>query len=155
MRRLTRSVTVKAPASFARAFMNTYFLDRGAQPSSADLALRFPLPAFIVEGLTVEKRVRVKVAYAAYAGDGRPMMLSWEPLGNRALPSFSGTLMATPQTEMTCSLEIAGSYAPPGGIAGIAFDQIVGVRIARATVDALLEEFEHKIAADYALRLVP
>jgi hypothetical protein len=155
VRRLTRSVTVKAPSSFALAFMSTYFLERGLHASGAELALRFPLPHILVGELTLEKRVRVELEYTPGGGSGRPMTIAWHPLGKGPVPSFSGTLGATPQTEATCTLTIEGRYTPPGGIAGVVFDQLIGVRIANATIAALLEQFRRAIETDYAVRLVP
>jgi len=154
VRRLGRSVTVNAPNTFALAFMNTYFLERGPQTNGAELALRFPLPRFILDGLTLEKRVIVRLVYTA-GGGSHPLTLAWQPVGSGPLPSFAGTLEAAPQSETTCRLTIAGSYTPPGGIAGIVFDQLIGVRIAGATLAALLEQFKLSIEADYHIRLVP
>jgi hypothetical protein len=154
VRRLTHSVTVKAPSSFALAFMSTYFLERGAQTNGAELALRFPLPKLFVDGLTVEKKVMVRLRYTDRGGS-RPLTIGWQPLGVGPLPGFEGTLGATPESESTCRLTIAGSYTPPGGIAGVVFDQLIGVRIANATVTALLEQFRNAIESDYSIRLVP
>jgi hypothetical protein len=155
VRQLTRSAVVNAPSSFALAFTTTYFLERGPQSGGADLALRFPLPRFIIDGLTLEKRVIVHITYTA-GGDGdHPLIIAWEPAGSGPLPSFTGTLGATSDNDATCRLTIGGSYTPPGGIAGVLFDQLVGVRIAGATLAALLDRFKVAIEADYAMRLVP
>jgi hypothetical protein len=156
VRRLTRSVTVTTPSSFALAFMNTYFLERGSETNGAQLALRFPLPRFIIDGLTLEKRVLVRLKYTASSSSSdHPLMIDWQPLGNGPLPAFTGTLAATQQTDTRCTLAIDGSYLPPGGPAGAIFDQLIGVRIANATITALLEQFKKSIEADYAIRLVP
>jgi uncharacterized membrane protein len=134
--------------------MSTYFLERGAQTSGAELALRFPLPRLFVDGLTVEKKVSVQLQYMAGTGN-HPLTIAWQPVGSGPVPSFEGTLAAAPDTETACRLTIAGSYTPPGGIAGIVFDQLIGVRIANATVSALLDQFRSAIEADYMIRLVP
>ena len=39
-------------------------------------------------------------------------------------------------------MEIEGSYAPPGGIAGAAFDAILGHRIAAESIHDLLVRFK-------------
>lgn len=153
MRRLTRSVTVKTPSTFALAYMSTYFMDRGARAGGADLALRFPLPRFPVGGLTIEKRVKVHLKYRG--GSGQPLTLAWEPLDRSPVPGFEGSLETALETETTCRLTIAGNYAPPGGIAGVAFDQLIGVHIAGATIEALLDRFTTAIEAEYTARLVP
>jgi hypothetical protein len=155
VRRLSRSVTVNAPSAFALAFMSTFFLQRSPQTSGAELALRFPLPGLILDGLTLEKRVLVQLAYNARGSGEHALTIGWQPVGRGPLPSFAGTLAATPETERTCRLTMAGSYTPPGGIAGVVFDQLIGVRIAHATIAALLEQFKHAIETDYAVRLVP
>jgi hypothetical protein len=156
VRRLTRTVPVKAPSSFALAFMSTYFLERGRQASGAELALRFPLPKLFVDGLTIEKRVVVHLRYNRGGSPSDSLAIGWEPLGDgAALPSFDGTLVAQPETEGSCRLTILGGYTPPGGIAGLLFDRLIGFRIANATVGALLAEFKESIEADYSARLVP
>jgi hypothetical protein len=155
VRRLTQTVPVKAPSSFALAFMSTYFLERGPQTGGAELALRFPLPKIFIDGLTLEKRVIVHLRYNRGAG-GESLAIGWEPLGEGAsLPSFDGTLVAAPETEATCRLTILGGYMPPGGMLGILFDRLIGYRIAHATIAALLAQFKESIEADYAVRLVP
>jgi len=155
VRRLTQTVPVKAPSSFALAFMSTYFLERGPQTGGAELALRFPLPKLLIDGLTLEKRVIVHLRYKS-GGASESLGIGWEPSGDgTSLPSFDGTLVATPETEAACRLTILGGYTPPGGIAGMAFDRLIGFRIANATIAALLAEFKASIEADYAIRLVP
>ncbi len=154
IRRLNDSVAVKAPSNFALAYINTYFLERGPQ-GTADLALRFPLPKIFIEGLTLEKSVSLKLEYGARNGGSKPVLIGWEPIGTNALPSFSGTLTAPEETDITCRLVIEGEYAPPGGLIGSVFDQLIGVRIARATLDALLAQFALAIDADYAARSYP
>ncbi len=155
MRRLSRSASVNAPSTFAVAYVNTYFLERGRHASGAELALRFPLPRFFVDGLTLEKRVLVQLHFDPGASGNHALTIEWEPLGGGPLPSFLGTVAATPQAEAACTLTIAGRYAPPGGIAGIAFDTLVGGRIASATLMALIQQLKNSIEADYAARLVP
>jgi len=52
-------------------------------------------------------------------------------------------------------LTILGGYTPPSGIAGLAFDRLIGYRIADAAVAALLAQFKESIETDDAVRLVP
>ena len=49
-------------------------------------------------------------------------------------------------------LTLSGSYNAPGGIAGAAFDALVGRRIAKATLVALLEQLSAAAEADYRTR---
>ncbi len=156
MRRLSNSAAVKAPASFALAYIATYFLERESR-DSAKLALRFPLPNFLIDGLTVEKVVAVSLAveYAAADSGNKRVLINWQPAGTRLLPSFSGTLAAAAAGEELCRLTIEGGYVPPGGLAGAIFDNLVGIRIARATLTALLAQLGQAIEADYLRRMLP
>ncbi len=155
MRRLSRSVSVKAPSTFTLAYVNTHFLERGPHASGAELALRFPLPRFLVEGLTLEKRVRIHLSFDPGASGNHTLTIEWKPLGRGPLPSFFGTVAATPEGESACRLTIDGRYTPPGGVAGIAFDAVIGGRIASATLMALIQQFKNSIEAEYIARLVP
>jgi hypothetical protein len=131
--------------------MSTYFLEQGRRAGGSDLALRFSLPRFIVEGLTIEKRVTVYLS--VNAGDSNhALSIAWQPTGSGPLPGFEGTLSAMPQADDTSALIISGSYTPPGGFAGKIFDELIGVRIANATLAALLAQFKSAIEADYRAR---
>jgi hypothetical protein len=155
VRQISTALKIKAPSSFALAFMNTYFLERGPQSGSAVLALRFPLPRFVVEGLTIEKRVTVQLHYKPGGPDGHHLTLSWQPIGSGPIPSFDGSVTANADSETTSTLTISGAYAPPGGVVGAVFDELIGVRIARATLAALLDQLREAIESDYRVRLVP
>jgi hypothetical protein len=145
-------MSVKAPSTFALAFMTTYFTERGAQTTGAELPLRFPLPAFVVDGLTIEKRVKLHLNY--HGGSGEPLRIGWRPIGAGPLPGFDGTVSAEAAGDTSSRLTISGNYTPPGGIAGIAFDQFIGVHIAGATLTALLEHFAGAIEAEYLTRVI-
>ncbi len=54
-------------------------------------------------------------------------------------PGFTGTLtLSAGEDYSETELELDGRYDPPGGVAGRAFDELVGRRIAHATLSALL-----------------
>ena len=56
-------------------------------------------------------------------------------------PSFAGTLtLGAGEDYGECALELVGQYEPPGGPAGGVFDEIIGRRIAHATLSTLLDE---------------
>ena len=152
MRRLSRSIHVNAPASFALAFVRTYFLQRGPE-GAARLALRFPLPDALMSGLTIEKIVLLEFASARADTHASSIAIGWKPLATRALPSFSGMLEALAAGREACRLTIEGEYAPPGGVPGALFDRLIGVHIAGATLSALLTRFTADIEADYLQRV--
>ncbi len=72
------------------------------------------------------------------SGFDQPWVLHWDPT-NGMYPSFDGTLtVQADETYRTSQLVLKGSYTPPGGAAGAAFDAAVGSRIAAATANELL-----------------
>ncbi|HEY0381402.1 MAG TPA: hypothetical protein VGC72_04325 [Candidatus Elarobacter sp.] len=74
-------------------------------------------------------------------------------------PGFTGTLtLSSGENYDETELKLEGGYDPPGGVVGQAFDELLGRRIAHATVAALLtgvgdelrEAHEHIEAAKHA-----
>lgn len=78
-----------------------------------------------------------------------PWSLHWHPQGG-PYPDFDGQLTVRADEDYSsCALELRGTYEPPGGIAGAAFDAIVGSRIATATARELLTAIGRDIEARY------
>ena len=151
MRDLSVAIPVAAPSGFALAFLNTYVNDLAAgNPAGGKLPLRYNVTQ--IAGLALERDVTVHVDYVPQPG-GLPasLRIAWEP-DESLFPSFSGVLHAIPEDERTCTLSIAGTYDVPGGIAGQVFDAVIGVRIARGTIEQLLEQFRDAIETDYKTR---
>jgi hypothetical protein len=66
-------------------------------------------------------------------------------------PAFEGTLtIAAGEDYDETALEIAGSYDPPGGPAGQAFDELLGRRVMHATMSALLAGVGEELRAAHA-----
>jgi hypothetical protein len=65
----------------------------------------------------------------------------WRPVhGGGMIPSFSGRLsFAAAESAESCQLSLEGSYTPPLGLVGAAFDVVFGHAIARATAQRLLK----------------
>ena len=59
--------------------------------------------------------------------------------GTRFFPDFHGVLSLRIDTVESTKLSLDGTYQPPFGVPGLAFDLLVGRRIARATMRDLLE----------------
>jgi hypothetical protein len=148
---LRESIALNAPAGFALATISTYFSER-ATHDAVRLALRFPVPAVIISGLTLEKIVSLTLGSGAVDAVSKSIAFDWKPVGTTALPNFSGTIVARPQTDETAMLEIDGTYVAPGGVFGALFDRLVGVHIARTTLRTLLDTFARTIETDYDIR---
>jgi hypothetical protein len=63
-------------------------------------------------------------------------------------PGFEGTItLRAGEDYDECELELNGRYEPPGGIAGKLFDDVVGRRIAHATLGSLLDGVRQELRA--------
>lgn len=72
--------------------------------------------------------------------------LRWRPTAHRSLlPSFRGELVAEPNDAGGSRLRLTGSYEAPFGRLGRVFDATVGHRVARRTVDALLDHLVGRV----------
>jgi hypothetical protein len=147
---LSVSTEVKAPSGFAVAFLNTYVRDIAGESGEGTIPLRYTIQH--LAGLTLERDVNVRVEYLPDpAGGPAELNVAWEP-DMSIFPSFCGKLVTQPTGETSCTLTIDGNYDAPGGVAGQLFDAVVGVRIARGTIEELLEQFRVATETDYQRR---
>ena len=86
----------------------------------------------------VDFHIQTKPGYPGY----RLFDVSWKPKDGGPFPTFSGTLSVAEDAVGWSRLEIDGTYRPPFGIAGAAFDAVVGGRIAQAAAVELLAEIK-------------
>jgi hypothetical protein len=149
VRELSVSTDVKAPSGFAVAFLNTYVRDLGGGGEDATIPLRYTIKQ--LAGLTLERDVTVRVDYQPDASGPAQLNVAWEP-DKSLFPSFAGSLSTTSTGDASCTMQIDGTYDAPGGVAGQLFDAVLGVRIARGTIEELLEQFRTAIEADYQRR---
>ena len=80
--------------------------------------------------------------------DKKHLALSWDP-EDQTVPRFNGTLSSSAGEPGKTILTLDGTYTPPLGVAGKAFDLIVGRKIATATARALLEDIKKFVESDY------
>lgn len=80
----------------------------------------------------------------------QPWKVRWEPAAGGLYPVFTGTLtIRADDSYETSMLELAGSYEPPLGALGAAFDAVVGSRIAHGTARDLLRTIGTGIEARF------
>jgi hypothetical protein len=91
----------------------------------------------------VEFHLKSKPAYPGY----KLLDVSWAPKDGGPYPTFAGTLSVAEDAAGWSRLEIDGTYSPPFGIAGAAFDAAVGHRIAQGTITELLAELKRILSA--------
>ena len=78
-----------------------------------------------------------------------PWHIHWRPQAG-PYPEFDGQLtVRSDESYETALLELRGSYRPPGGAIGAAFDWAVGSRIASSTAQALLERLGSQMESRY------
>ena len=80
----------------------------------------------------------------------QPWHVKWTPHGGGPYPDFEGTLTVRADDDYcSCVLELQGNYEPPFGVAGAAFDAVVGSRIASATAREFLRTVSRDIEEQY------
>ncbi len=91
----------------------------------------------------VDFHLKTKPAYPGY----KLLDVSWAPKDGGPYPAFAGTLSVAEDATGWSRIELDGSYKPPFGIAGAAFDAAVGHRIAQSTAAELLAEIKRILVA--------
>lgn len=100
-------------------------------------------------GLRLEHDVEVEIEPPrGETGDKFAMKVFWHPVGTTLLPTFEGTLRFEWDHDYhnTWAL-LQGNYEPPLGAVGKAFDAVLGERIARTTMRALLDDVRASLEA--------
>ena len=77
------------------------------------------------------------------------LLLAWRPDHPQLFPEFRGVLTVRPKSRGVW-LRLQGSYDPPLGFLGKAFDLAFGYVIARATMARLLAQLTAEIEAQFA-----
>lgn len=76
--------------------------------------------------------------------------ITWRDREGGPFPVFRGTLCAEDEDRYLCRLDLDGGYDPPGGLAGVAFDAVIGHNIAREVARELLATFKAAFEATSA-----
>jgi len=145
MSELLERRVVRCPYHLARQYLADNVGARAASGEPGPLALTLNVP-----GGELVKEVVVTYGTATDPMHfEQPWQVRWKPVGG-PYPEFDGELTArADETYESTLLEIKGSYRPPGGALGAAFDWVVGGRIAAATAQALLEHIGAEMESRY------
>jgi len=138
---------VKCPYKIAREYLEEDVKERARTQAPETLTLRVPLA-----GAGVTKNVIVTFAPATDPMHfDQPWALRWTPEGGGPYPDFEGELTVRADEDyITSILELRGSYLPPGGILGAAFDRTLGAKIASATARSLLADLASRMEERHA-----
>lgn len=144
MSTILQKQTVDAPAAAAGRLLQTY-LD--AHPKHESGGVRLVLRAH-----TLEQAAVVTLTPAHRPQDMAPRFtVHWEAEGDRPYPVFDGVLTVEGGDDYDeFRLALEGTYKPPLGIAGKAFDLVVGHRIAERTAQELLADIAGVMEARFA-----
>jgi hypothetical protein len=129
--------TVTCPYDEVPGRLQTY-LDR----NDATIALCVPLGDLRVER-DVEVRLAPKTGYTGY----KLLDVSWAPKDGGPYPVFTGRLTVADDGVGWSRIDLDGTYKPPFGVLGAAFDAAVGHRIAVATAAELLAQLKRILSA--------
>ena len=144
MSQISERRVVACPYNLAQGYLAHIIGAKVTSPSTLTLTLSLP---------GAELAQEVVVTYSAAIDPmhfDQPWSMRWKPKAG-PYPEFDGELtVRADETYASSQLELQGSYRPPGGVAGAAFDAAIGNRIARATAQALLERFGTEMERRYA-----
>jgi hypothetical protein len=142
MSTLSERILVEVPAAQSQARLAAYFHSlKGRRDGTVRIALSLPVtfPGLAIP-LSLQRSVVATFSPLRLPGDIGPRReVHWAPLRPGPFPTFHGELMVEPAEGAEAFwLKLQGTYEPPIGLIGEAFDAIVGRNIARATALDLL-----------------
>jgi len=150
MTRINESIIIASPPSVALRGLERYIANKKNVLSLAVPLSSLGLPTEL--GITQNVRVTFSSQSRSPLSTGRGyegMTLEWGPEGGGPFPTFSGALIVRPHSGKT-ELELKGGYTPPLGDIGAAFDAVVGSKIARATIQILLDNLKGALEEEFA-----
>ncbi len=145
MSELSEIHIVRCPYNLAQHYLADSVGSQAATGKQTSLVLTVPGP-----GVELTKDVMVSFGPATDPMHfDQPWHIHWKPQSG-PFPEFDGELtVRADETYETSRLELKGSYRPPGGVAGAAFDLVAGGRIASTTAQALLRRLGDEMEERY------
>jgi hypothetical protein len=145
---LKGTIDVECPTFYALHHAERFFTLRRRDHTPGMLTLRVDLSSLKLPGSS-QARHDVRVRHELREIQGKKQLaLAWDP-EDQTVPRFAGTLTAGEKAPGETTLTLEGGYEPPLGVAGKAFDLVVGRKIALATARALLDDLKQFIELDY------
>lgn len=145
---LKESIDVECAPFYALHHVERFFSVPRRDYTPGRLTLRLDLASLKLPG-AVQARHEVRVNHAlAEEGGQKKLAISWDP-EDQVVPRFTGTLTTAAKETGITTLTLDGEYSPPGGIAGAAFDLVVGRKVAAATAQALLADMKAFVESDF------
>lgn len=153
--RISERVYTRCPYGKAPSYLN-YYLDELSRKAGGTSILRLEVPvADLALGIPVNATLSrdVIVHFAPADGDkfgAQQTDIEWEPEGGGPFPNFRGSIVIEADEDYgRSSIMLKGSYKPPLGVVGLAFDAAVAKKIARATAHQLLLTLRRRLEAEH------
>ncbi|HEX3456865.1 MAG TPA: hypothetical protein VHR97_02830 [Candidatus Baltobacteraceae bacterium] len=145
MSNLQQDSIVRCPYHLAQRYLADSIGAKAISGEQSVLTLTVSLP-----GMNLVKDVIVTFGTAVDPMHfDQPWHIHWKPQAG-PYPDFDGQLtVRADETYKTARLELEGSYRPPGGVLGQAFDHTIGSRVASATAQALLKRLGEEMETHY------
>lgn len=145
MSHLSERRTIRCPYNLAQGYLRETVSARAESGERGLLTLTLSGP-----GIDLSKEVLVTFGAAVDPMHfDQPWRIHWKPQAG-PYPEFNGELtVRADETYKTSILELTGSYRPPGGALGAAFDWAAGSRIATLTAQTLLRQIADGMEARY------
>ncbi|MBV8344050.1 MAG: hypothetical protein JO190_03525 [Candidatus Eremiobacteraeota bacterium] len=145
---LKEAIDVACPRFYALHHAERFFTVHRRDRTPGMLTLRVDLSSLGLPGSSQAlHEVRVTHELTEDRGE-KKLALSWDP-ADKTVPRFSGALTSAEKAPGLTTLTLQGTYTPPLGIAGKAFDLVVGRKVAAATARALLEDIKQFVESDF------
>jgi hypothetical protein len=114
---------------------------------------RIDLGVDLGQGASLHQTAMVQVGAARSSPAGVVLPLAWQPTGRgRMLPTFEGELEAS-EVRTGTGLQLTGTYTVPLGLVGRFGDGVVGRRLARRSLGALMEQVAWRLESEVDRRL--
>jgi hypothetical protein len=154
MSHIEERTAVACPLAQAAARIRRFFRENGppsGDTTQLDLRVDIALPG-IGSLLELQRSVVVTLQEHHLPGDETPRYrIQWATRVPGPFPLFAGELRVDEWTDYdSFSLRLEGDYEPPLGIAGEAFDIVLGKRIAHVTAVDLLARIRTAIERDFS-----
>lgn len=147
--RVRDRVSVACPIAEADSRLDAFFAGNRGHDGITHLALRVPLGGIVASsGLALDHEVAVTARRTRDDQNLNDLIrIGWKPEGGGPYPSFEGTLVTWAEDDASRTfVELDGTYAPPLGAGGEAFNAAIGRAIAQSTAHALLRDIARAIA---------
>jgi len=142
MERLRAVAPLACSSQEAETLLPRYFETKRTSDGSIRVPLRVPLEELGLKELALTKDVVVQIQKRRDSLNlNDEFGIEWAPASGGPFPTFHGRVIVWSEGKPNASfLELDGTYEPPLGVLGEAFDATLGSAIAKRTARAFLED---------------